>query len=246
MLKKFKETLWRIWQWIKLIWIYPVTTIRPGTHFDYNSYWKEKRGSKYMGSLGGWQMKRAIIASRIISASGGGSLNDIGSGAGEVSKYIRDHTPINRVVAYDSSSYALAFAKEVGFEVKLFDMNNENDYSKLEATDYTIMFEILEHIPGPEALLKQASETSKKGLMFSVPNTGFVIHRLRLLFGKFPLEWRRHPSEHLRFWTRTDLVWWLNVQGYRYVIYDYAGVPIFKDIWPNMFAAGLFVEIIKD
>jgi SAM-dependent methyltransferase len=245
MLKKTKDVLYTTKEWGKRIFIYPQKRIAPGAHFDYDSYWKEKRGV-YMGSLGRWQGKRAALAAQIISAARGASINDIGSGSGEVLKVIKERAGVEKAVAYDSSRYALGIAAAAGLETKLFDINKSGEFSRIDPADFTIMFEILEHIPGPEELLKEAYDKSAKGVLFSFPNTGFLVHRLRLLFGKFPLQWAKHPGEHLRFWTNADLKWWLKAQGYKhYKIHYYVGIPFLKDIWPSMFAAGFFVELVS-
>jgi SAM-dependent methyltransferase len=244
--KRTKDILWTSKVWLLRLFIYPQKTIVPGEHFNYDEYWKVKRKGN-MGSLGSWQKKRAKLASEIIKKSGGKSVNDIGSGAGELLKVIKDFVPLDKAIAYDSSQYALDAAKSFGLETKLFDINKTGEFQNINESDFTIMFEILEHIPGPEELLKETFDKSRKGVLFSIPNTGFIIHRLRLfLFGKFPLQWQKHPGEHLRFWTNTDLKWWLKAQGYKnYKIHYYVGIPIFKKIWPNLFCAGLFVELKK-
>jgi hypothetical protein len=247
MFKAVKNYLYTIKEWLKLLYIYPQDTIIPGEHFDYDTYWREKRGEKYIGSLGAWQKKRAQLASAIISKGGGMSVNDIGSGAGEVLLYIKNNTKITRATCYDSSVYALETAKKSGLDTKTFDVNKKDDYLSITEADFTILFEILEHVAGAEELLKFAYDKSSKGVLFTFPNTGFIIHRFRLFFfGKFPLEWRKHPAEHLRFWTYTDLKWWLKAQGYNnYSFYPYVGIPFLKNIWSNLFCAGFFVELKK-
>jgi SAM-dependent methyltransferase len=245
MIKEIRDKLYVSKEWAKRMFIYPQAVIVPGAHFDYDEYWKTKRGV-YMGNLGRWQSKRADLASSIVLSSKGGSVNDIGSGSGEVLKVIKEKAHLKQAIAYDSSKYALDIAKEVGLETKMFDINKPGEFAHIEPADFTIMFEILEHIPGPEELLKAALEKSRLGVLFSFPNTGFLTHRFRLLFGKFPLQWAKHPGEHLRFWTLADLKWWLKAQGYEnYKIYYYVGIPFLKDIWPSLFCTGFFVSLMK-
>lgn len=247
MLKKVKDFLYPSKQWLERLYMYPQYKIVPGDHFNYDEYWKKKREGRYMGVLGGWQKKRAEIATRIIQKSGGKSVNDIGSGSGEVLSYIKHHAGIQSAVCYDSSDYALEIARSLGLATVKFDVNKPDDYKKIKPADFTIMFEILEHVPGSEELLKFAYDNSRVGVMFSFPNTGFFIHRFRLcFFGKFPMQWQKHPAEHLRFWTKKDLHWWLKAQGYKnYRVHYYVGFPYLKNMWPGMFAAGFFVELMK-
>lgn len=245
-LNKIKYTLYITKDWFRRLYIYPQSKISSESYFDYDSYWRERRG-EYMGRLGKWQLRRAKLASEIIKKRGGESVNDIGAGAGEVLKFIKDALSLKSAIAFDSSPYALEIAKSSGLDTEMFDVNNEDDFTRLKKTDFTLLFEILEHIPKSEELLGMSYRNSAKGVLFSFPNTGFFIHRFRLFFfGRFPLQWVKHPREHLRFWTVNDLKWWLKAQGYRnYKIYYYVGIPILKDIWPSMFAAGLFVEITR-
>ena len=247
MINKIKYLLYISKDWFKRLYIYPQKQITPGAHFDYDTYWKEKRGGVHMGTLGRWQMKRAQLASKIIEREKAWSVNDIGSGAGEVLLYIKKHTGITSAVCYDSSQYALEIARSSGLETKVFDINVPSNYDSILPADFTILFEILEHVPGSEELLQFAYNQSFKGVLFSFPNTGFFIHRFRLFFfGKFPMQWAKHPAEHIRFWTKKDLIWWLQAQGYKnYSINYYVGIPVLKNIWPNMFAAGFFVELRK-
>lgn len=233
-------------EWAKRMYVYPQTVIVPGKHFDYDSYWKEKRGS-YMGRLGAWQSLRATLAAQVIDSHNGKVVNDIGSGSGEVAVFIKKNSKVKKVIAYDSSPYALEIARSLGLETKQFDINKEGEFAHIEQADFTIMFEILEHIPGPEELLKSAFEKSSIGVLFSFPNTGFFVHRFRLFFfGKFPMQWAKHPAEHIRFWTKKDLLWWMEAQGYKnYTINYYIGIPFLKSVWPNMFAAGFFVTLLK-
>jgi 2-polyprenyl-3-methyl-5-hydroxy-6-metoxy-1,4-benzoquinol methylase len=245
-MKKIKDLLYIGKIWLKKLYVYPQERIVPGAQFDYDAYWKVKRQGN-MGSLGSWQIKRIDLTCAIAQELGVKSINDIGAGAGEMLKVIKEKLKLERAIAYDSSEYALKYARDFGLEAKLLDINKSENLKFIEPADLTLMFEILEHVAGPEELLQEAYNKSAKGVLFSFPNTGFFIHRFRLFFfGRFPLQWSKHPGEHLRFWTLRDLKWWLKALGYsNYKIYYYMGLPLLKNIWPSMFAAGFFVEITK-
>jgi len=59
---------------------------------------------------------------------------------------------------------------------------------------------------------------------------------LKLLLGRFPLQWLAHLVEHLRFW----FLWWANWLGYRVqAAIPYQGTPFLKRLWPNLFASGV-------
>jgi methionine biosynthesis protein MetW len=137
------------------------------------------------------------------------------------------------------------FCRSQGLNVDLADVTKPlTDYLKT-TFDYIILSEIIEHLPDPEGLLSVLRPFARKAIIVSIPNTGYYQHRLRLLFGKFPLQWLVTPGEHLRFWTQADFHWW--IKQIRFEIIDeipYEGTPGLKQIWPGMFAAA-FVYVIK-
>ena len=77
------------------------------------------------------------------------------------------------------------------------------------------------------------------------PITGVFADRLRLLFGRFPLQWVVTPGEHLRYWTRADFGWWAEQMGFRLVrAVPYEGTPWLKDVWPSLFAAAFVYALV--
>jgi methionine biosynthesis protein MetW len=146
----------------------------------------------------------------------------------------------------DVSAKAVEFCRAQGLQVELADINKPiSDYLK-HPFDYIILSEIIEHLPDPESLLESLRPFARKGIIVSIPNTGFYQHRLRLLFGHFPLQWVVTPGEHLRFWTRADFHWWTGQLGWRIVReFPYEGTPFLKAIWSSLFAAA-FVYVLQD
>jgi hypothetical protein len=94
-------------------------------------------------------------------------------------------------------------------------------------------------------LLNMLRPYIRKAFIVSIPNTGFHQHRLRLLFGRFPLQWVVTPGEHLRYWTRADFHWWAKALGFMIVReVPYEGTPVLKNVLPGLFAAA-FVYVLK-
>jgi len=87
-------------------------------------------------------------------------------------------------------------------------------------------------------------------LIFSVPNTGHYSHRIRLLLGKFPMQWRHHPGEHLRFWCFSDMRWWLmsclkfKEEKFNIIPYN-APISLLNKIFPSIFSRGILVYVSK-
>lgn len=223
---------------LQRLFAYPKTA-RVGA-VDYDVYWEGKAQSG-LGILSPWRLKRARVFAAICAPSD--VVLDLGVGDGALLEYlIRERGIIGR--GLDVSSKAVEFCQGRGLNVELGDINRPVSSYVREPVDYVIMSEIIEHIPDPEHLLTDLRPLARKGLIVSIPNTGFHQHRLRLLFGRFPLQWVVTPGEHLRFWTRADFHWWAHQLGFRIVHeFPYEGTPGLRQLWPGVFAAA-FVFVL--
>ena len=218
---------------LRRLWIYPKTAHVGEVNYD--EYWDNK-ASDSMGQLSDWRLRRAQVFTSLVSA--GDWSMDLGVGDGALLRYMLDH---QQITAYglDVSPKAVEFCRAQGLDVDLADVNAPISGYLNEAYDYIIMSEIIEHLPDPERLLKDLQAYARKGLVVSIPNTGFHQHRLRLLLGRFPLQWVVTPGEHLRYWTRADFHWWARQIGFTIVReVPYEGTPWLKNLWPGLFAAG--------
>lgn len=209
---------------------------------DYDTYWDNKAPGG-LGQLSPWRRKRAQVFTSMVSA--GDRVLDLGVGDGALLHYMVTHGGIDGY-GLDVSPKAVEFCRANGLNVDLADINRPLDEYITEPFDYVVLSEIIEHLPDPERLLNDLRPHTRKAIIISVPNTGFYQHRLRLLLGKFPLQWVVTPGEHLRFWTLADFHWWatqLDFQVVRAVPYE--GTPLLKDLWPGLFAAA-FVYVLWD
>lgn len=246
MFKKIKISLWHFKQFLKGLFSYPTSSLNPSVEPDYDSYWLERKGENIF-SLNSWQKTRADMVISIIKKDKEVSLADIASGSGNILSYIKEKHQIKEAIAYDLSSFAVVEARKHGLDAREFNISNVDELGNIASSDYFLLFEILEHLPHSELVLDQLYKKSTKGVFVSVPNTGYLSHRFRMFFGRTPMQWRQYPNEHLRFWTLKDMNWWLSALGYKnYEIKGYMGVPILRDILPNLFAAGIFVYIPKN
>ena len=207
---------------------------------DYEKYWNRRRGGKRF-IFSNWQKQRANQTLNIIEP--GSTVLDISFGDGSVLRYLQEKKNINEAgVNIDQS--VMDKAKNLGIETVSVDINNSNYINSLPEADYITVFEVIQHMPNPETFIYHIRQKARKGLIISVPNSGYYAHRLRFLFGRFPLQWIVHPGEHLRFWTVRDMSFWVDSMGYkidRMVLYE--GLPLLNKLFPKLFAQGIIVYI---
>jgi methionine biosynthesis protein MetW len=219
---------------------YPKTVSNLNEKIDYDQYWQIKRKGN-LTKLSAFQSARANAVLPWIEPNS--SVLDIAAGNCAILNFLRDNKNI-KATALDKSQVALEAAKSLGFEAQQIDISCIEQHQHLPKVDYILALEILEHIPNAEEVLLSLTNFANKAIILSVPNTGFISHRLRLLFGRFPLQWLCHPGEHLRFWTVTDLRWWLtklNLDSCDFKFYE--GTPILNRLLPRLFAKGQIVKI---
>lgn len=209
---------------------------------DYNGYWRHKR-SRGIPALSSFQQQRADWAVRRIQSNT--TILDIGAGEGSILRYLSDRCQATGIGA-DVSDVALEHLASLGLKTVRLDPLRPGDLRDCPDVDYVLLFEVLEHVPDAERLLRAACDKARRAVFFSVPNSGFFPYRLRLLFGSFLVQWRVHPGEHVRFWTYRDLKWWLGELGYldRCELHAYEGVPALNRLWGSLFGMG-YVGVIK-
>lgn len=221
------------------LFIYP-DTARIGA-VDYDTYWDTKLSAD-IGQLSPWRLKRAQVFTDLVSD--GDRVLDLGVGDGALLKYMLEHKRIE-AFGLDVSPRAVEFCRSMGLKVELADINKPITEFLSGQYDHIICSEIIEHLPDPEGLLNSLRPYARKGIIVSIPNTGYHQHRLRLLFGRFPLQWVVTPGEHLRYWTRADFHWWAGQLGFRITReVPYEGTRWLKDLWPGLFAAACVYVLV--
>lgn len=227
---------------IKLIFLRPDIT---NFGASYDNYWEDVRGPQIGFVINSFQAFRArFILNRVSDSE---SLLDIGSGDGAVLKAVRADFK-GKIFATDVSDVALDVLEKQGFDTLRFDINNVLSVKNVPTVDHISILEVLEHIPNPELLLIELLPKVRRSIFISVPNSGYYAYRLRLMLGRFPMQWVSHPGEHLRFWTYDDFKWWLNQMklGDHYDLVGYEGVAGLNVIFPSLFAEALIVEVRLD
>jgi len=199
---------------------------------DYNAYWVAKGDMLFTG--------RCPVLAGLVKRDA--SVLDIGCGEGTTLKYLQDAAGVHGH-GLDISSKAVEMARHKGVRADQADASAP-DFKIGGEYDHIIISEVLEHIPNPEELLFKVKGKFKVSLLISIPNSAYYIHRLRLLFGRFPVQWAWHPGEHLRFWSLTDFRELLEASGFEIVsVRTHSGFLFLHGLWPNLFADSAIFEV---
>lgn len=242
MIKIIKNLLVKLRGDLKQIFVYPSCVYGDDFSVDYQKYWERRRDGN-TAVLTTWQKQRANEALAIIEPDA--TVMDIGCGDGAILDYMHSVAG-TKSIGVDIDPLILASAEKLGIQTVCADINDLDRIDALPMSDYIIAFEILEHMPNPETFIAHILKKSNKGLIFSVPNTGYYSHRLRLLCGRFPLQWVAHPGEHLRFWTALDMQFWIKSTGLKIEkMVLYQGLPLLNKIFPRLFSQGMIIFIKK-
>lgn len=177
----------------------------PLEDFDgYDGYWEDKRAEVEV------VRPRWVLA--VNKIPDGASVLDVGCGMGGFMQYLLDQRPNCTVRGTDISEYAVSIARDRGFDAFQADLTVD----KLDDTyDYITGFEMIEHVHEAEKVLVAMRDATRERLILSLPNTGYLEHRIRLgIFGRFPnTAILYHAKEHIRFWTVKDFRDWTAHHG---------------------------------
>ena len=210
---------------------------------DYDEYW-ENRGF-HAPSL-----NRAKIISKYVES--GSKILDIGCGDGTVIEFLSKNNKPKEIIGIDISKRAVDYVKNKGYEVYELDVLSDdfNKFLENKKFDYIIITEVLEHIQEPERVMADIKNHFTKSVFISIPNAGFFMHRLRLLFGRFPvIVIAQHVKEHIRFWTHKDFIYWCNYFGFEVEDYfvssglDFKSLRFLENLFPALFANQILYKL---
>jgi len=141
----------------------------------------------------------------------GSSILDVGCGEGFMMEFL-SRSKNCKVFGIDVSSKAIEKLRSRGFQGIVRDVDEEGlGLSKDESYDYILLIEVLEHLKYPHKVLVEACSCAKKGVIVTLPNSGYIYWRLQLLRGYFP----RQSFTHLHFWTINDFKMFLKTLNLR-------------------------------
>lgn len=153
------------------------------------------------------RLARALDA--LIDASG--SLLLLGSGAGRYARALARYRPDLSIVAGDISERAVAEAVQRGGRVSYMVMDAQHLPFTDDVFNAVVFFDLLEHVPDPECLLKECARVLEPGgvLHFFVPlenQPGTLYHALR---DDHPIpihRWKEEHVGHIQMFTRQNVI----------------------------------------
>jgi methionine biosynthesis protein MetW len=158
------------------------------------------------------------------------TLLDVGVGDGVVAEYLSKK--LNTVVyGLDISETACRKAQEKGIDSRVMDINYGLRLQNDEIYDYVLLMEVIEHTVQPEKVVKDAIKHARKGVIVTIPNSGYFRWRLHLLRGYTP----RQSYTHLHFWSIKDFEIWCSLLGISIKSFKTILPPFLKPL-KNLFA----------
>lgn len=156
---------------------------------------------KYHESVNTGKLLRAYLIEDWIDRDS--SLLDVGIGDGVIAEYLSRKLNI-KVYGLDISESACSKAMDKGIDSKVRDINYGLHLRDNEIYDYILLMEVIEHTVQPENVVIDAIRHSTKGVIVTIPNSGYIRWRIHLLRGYTP----RQSYTHLHFWSIKDFEIW--------------------------------------
>lgn len=210
---------------------------------DYDAYWKLRNDK-----AGRILHRYEVVAERLPN---GARVLDIGCGDGDFILYLSTARPDVEAIGVDVSKVAVERAVSRGVNCRVVDSTMPLSSQVEGEFDYVVLMEVLEHIVDAEAVVRQAIAFAPKRIFITIPNMGYFMHRLRLMFGgRTPTTFiLYHMREHVRFWTVKDFLQWANVMELE--VCDYlgqlrslrSGMGVLVRWWPSLFATQMIYEL---
>ncbi len=186
---------------------------------------------EYHRHLTTFMVERAIAISKWIYPNS--EILDLGIGDGLLANYLVQNKEC-KVKGIDISEEAQKKCNILGLEVRIKDLNQGIGLRDDDIYDYINAIEVLEHLIRPHVVLMEMLDHAKKGVIVTMPNSGYWLWRIQLLKGYFP----KQSQTHLHFWTVKDFK--LYCQRFGIEILDSIFLPSSSDLlskkFPNFFA----------
>ena len=131
----------------------------------------------------------------------------------------------------DVSENACQKAKQKGISAEIRDINYGLTLRDDEIYDYILLMEVIEHTVQPEKVVMDAVRHAKKGVIVTIPNSGYIKWRIQLLRGYSP----RQSYTHLHFWSIKDFEIWCKLLNIKIKSFTTI-LPRYTSVFKNLLA----------
>lgn len=207
---------------------------------DYDEYWARRQEHHKQREF----LPRYKIITDLVPD--GTSVLDVGCGCGDFLAYLKRHRPNCDVLGADISPLAIRILKEHGQSGCVVSPDLPLSAQIDRKFDYVVLMEVIEHVVDAESFLRDVVAFCPKRIFVTIPNMGYILNRLRLLFGRMPITVIiHHMREHVRFWTVRDFREWAHVLGLdvKSVVAQNGHSPWLARLWPSLLARQVVYEL---
>jgi methionine biosynthesis protein MetW len=202
----------------------------PLAEFDsYDQYWNTRSAED-----GPLHPRYELIAKHLPEA---GCVLDLGCGDGRFLRHLKAAKPALQLCGVDGSSAAIETLREAGIDGEVIDLSRDSFAHLAPRAQFVTIMEVIEHIENAEAVMRKILDLKPTGVFVTIPNLGFIGHRLRLAIGgRTPITTCiLHIREHVRFWTVSDFRYWAAHLGFRVLhCHGQSSKNPFWRAWPGL------------
>ena len=167
----------------------------------------------------------------------GSSVLDAGCGDGRVAEFLRSARKVS-IRGIEGSGVAAQKARGRGLDVIVQDL--DTDPRLPGPVDYVLFVEVLEHLRSPHRVLKAATAIARKGVIVTLPNSGWFADRVQMAMGFVP----RQSFTHLHAWSQRDFLAFcaqlgLVIRGEKFLASDTTWRANLVAAFPNLLARQL-------
>jgi 2-polyprenyl-3-methyl-5-hydroxy-6-metoxy-1,4-benzoquinol methylase len=138
------------------------------------------------------------------------SVLEIGCGEGFVLDFLAKRRPSLHLNGIDSDIEAIRFASRISAStIDFVCADGAHLPSADHSFDTVVLSEVLEHVPDPDQLLKEALRVSRRYLLITLPREPYF----RMLAKCFEVFGIAEDPDHVHFWTRREFQDWIRSQA---------------------------------